>query len=165
MFFISKTQSKAPVKTGYTLAEILIVIVIIGVMASLALPRFMGQTEKAKTAEAINMLSVIRRSMLQYADANANTFTGAVITIYCNVDGTVLSSTEREKFQSVLGMQVPNCGEASWTYSTAADGSATATRIIKGNETPPVGTLSVDAAGTWTGDGDYAKDTGKYWPF
>lgn len=154
-----------PKAKGFTLAEVLIVVVIIAILASLAVPRFFGQTEKAKTAEAINMLSAIRRSMLQYADAHANAFTGADITDTCAQDGTACDQKAIENFQNVLGIQVPTLGEASWAYSTAADGSATATRIKKGNETPPVGTLSLDATGTWTGGGAYTTDTGKYWPF
>ncbi|MBN1128440.1 MAG: type II secretion system protein [Chitinispirillaceae bacterium] len=36
---------------GFTLVELMVVIVIIGVLASLAIPRFMGVTDKAKLSE------------------------------------------------------------------------------------------------------------------
>lgn len=51
---------------GFTLVEILIVVVIIGILASLVLPRFTGQAEKARVAEAIQFSSAIRRGQLAY---------------------------------------------------------------------------------------------------
>lgn len=49
-------------KRGFTLIEVLIVIVILAVLASLVLPRMMAQPERAKVAEAVNYLGVIRRA-------------------------------------------------------------------------------------------------------
>ena len=38
-------------RRGFTLVELMVVIVVIGILASLAIPRFMGVTEKAKLSE------------------------------------------------------------------------------------------------------------------
>jgi prepilin-type N-terminal cleavage/methylation domain-containing protein len=38
-------------KNGFTLVELMVVIVIIGILASLAIPRFMGVSDKAKLSE------------------------------------------------------------------------------------------------------------------
>lgn len=38
-------------KKGFSLVELMVVIVIIGILASLAIPRFMGVTDKAKLSE------------------------------------------------------------------------------------------------------------------
>lgn len=48
-------------KNGFTLTEILIVVAILGILASLAIPRLFPQTERARAAEAIGMLSAIRQ--------------------------------------------------------------------------------------------------------
>lgn len=47
---------------GFTLIEVLIVIVILAVLAALVLPRMIAQPERALTAEAFNYLGVIRRA-------------------------------------------------------------------------------------------------------
>ncbi len=46
-------------ESGFTLTELLVVIVIIGVLASLAIPKFLGVITKAKSTEAKLMLKQI----------------------------------------------------------------------------------------------------------
>ena len=49
-------------RNGFTLVEILIVIVILAVLASLVLPRMLAQPERVLVGEAFNYLGVIRRT-------------------------------------------------------------------------------------------------------
>lgn len=67
-------------KSGFTLLEIIIVIIIIGVLASLALPRFFSTVEYSKGAEAMVSISAIRQSvercyLMRNAFTNCNAFT------------------------------------------------------------------------------------------
>ena len=52
-------------RTGFTLLEIIIVIIIVGVLASLALPRFFSTVEYSRSTEAMNALGIIRESVFQ----------------------------------------------------------------------------------------------------
>jgi len=53
-------------KTGFTLTEILIVVVIVGVLATLALPMLVKTIEKAKVGEAVSNLNLIRTGQKIY---------------------------------------------------------------------------------------------------
>lgn len=53
-------------KKAFTLLELIVVVIIIAVMVSIALPIFTMAQEKARTSEAIQVLGAIRDSVLRY---------------------------------------------------------------------------------------------------
>ncbi len=129
---------------GFTLAEILIVVVVIAVMASLVIPRFTGQTDKAAAAEAIGIMGAIHRALLQYHDENGEYPTA--LTNMSDISDTLGIGSSTVKF--------------GWEFSTSADGTVTGTR--KSGETT-IGTLTLSDAGKWNGTDKYAPG-GEFWP-
>ena len=53
---------------GFTLIEVLIVVVIIAILASLVVPRMIAQVDKARAAEAYQMVGVITRAAYREHD-------------------------------------------------------------------------------------------------
>ncbi len=51
---------------GFTLLELIVVIIIIGVLASLAAPQYFKVTERARAAEGVSLLSLLRGSQIRY---------------------------------------------------------------------------------------------------
>jgi prepilin-type N-terminal cleavage/methylation domain-containing protein len=70
-------------KSGFTLLEIIIVIIIVGVLASLALPRFFATVEFSKSTEALNAMNVLRQALERCYLASAGNYTPCTIA---NVD-------------------------------------------------------------------------------
>lgn len=61
-------------KKGFTLIELLIVVIIIGILTTLAIPKYTSFMEKARAAEAINMIGAIKRAEILYK-TETNNFT------------------------------------------------------------------------------------------
>jgi len=57
---------------GFTLVELLLVLIIIGILAGIAVPLYLGQREKAMHAEAKSNLETIRLLEEQYFAENGN---------------------------------------------------------------------------------------------
>lgn len=59
---------KNETKSGFTLLELLIVIIIVGVLASIAFVQFGYVIEKARTGEAIMQLDIVRKLQMMHKD-------------------------------------------------------------------------------------------------
>ena len=57
---MSKQKSSLKVRKGFTLVELAVVIVIIGVLAAFGVPKFLNSVERSKAAEAFAYLSAVR---------------------------------------------------------------------------------------------------------
>lgn len=75
-------------KKGFTLVEVLIVVVIIAVLASLILPRMLGQSPRAKAAEAFHMIGAIRRGAEIRFDATGS-YVVPSVTLDANTAGGI----------------------------------------------------------------------------
>ena len=80
-------------QSGFTLLEILVVIIIVGVLASVAMPLLFQNVERSRSSEALNTLGVIKRGIEACATqfngngATCNTFTAIGITNPSNTGG------------------------------------------------------------------------------
>ncbi len=67
-------------KKGFTLMELIIVVVIIGILAMVGLPQFFRVAERGRAAEGIALLGSIRSAQLRFA-AERGTTTGAMANL------------------------------------------------------------------------------------
>lgn len=103
-------------KKGFTLVEMLVVVLIIGILSSIALPNYMRSIEKSRATEAMNMVKAINDAIYAYAAERASC-PPAFSKLLVELPGTTISDTEvqskyfRYKLKGATHAQVPgtNC--------------------------------------------------------
>ncbi len=73
---------------GFTLLELIIVIIIIGILASLAIPQYIKLAEKSRSAEGVSLLNIYRSAQIRYSSEHS-VYTAAV----ADLDITTTSGT------------------------------------------------------------------------
>ncbi len=58
------------VKKGFTLLELLVVVIIVGILASIAIPQYVKITEKSRASEARSILGTIRTAEAAFFQQN-----------------------------------------------------------------------------------------------
>lgn len=102
---------------GFSLVELMVVIVIIGILASLAIPRFMGVTDKAKLSE---FKPVLKQAVTLY-----NAYYQEKET-FITPTGNIVAGNQD------IGFDLPS-GESRFEYSSveSADGVVVTAKLIK----------------------------------
>ncbi len=135
-------RKKSQLQNGFTLTELLIVVVIIGVLSASVLPKLTSQQGKARTAEAIGIMTQIHRAVLRHRDEN-----GALPGVIGDVN-----------IKTTLGIDY-SAPAAGWSFGVDATGKVTAT-----NATLASSKLFLCYDGTWGGSGSYNPTSGALWP-
>jgi len=59
-------------KSGFTMIEIILVVIIIGILAGIAIPRMGGKTEKAQMSQAKSNIAALGMAIQEYEMMNGN---------------------------------------------------------------------------------------------
>jgi prepilin-type N-terminal cleavage/methylation domain-containing protein len=74
---MQRPAARAKDRRGFTLVELTVVIVIVGVLAAFGMPRFLKSVEKSKAAEAFGYLSAVRSAQERY-QSQQGSYAGSV---------------------------------------------------------------------------------------
>ena len=121
-------------KMAFTLTELMIVIIVIGVLASMALPQYTVSVERVRSAEGVNILESVLNSEQRWATDNGNTFTNNI----ANLDVTYSTFGN---FSAIIASDFPGILPAPGVNSELV-------RIRRNAASPFDYTLHITATGT-----------------
>ena len=125
-------------KRGFTLIEIVVVIIIVGILAALGFTQYTKVVEKGRTAEAKSILGALRTAQRAY-----NLERGGYVNNVADLPVEAVSACANTHY---------------FRYSCAATGACTATRCTAGGKNPQGAlayTITLDINGNWSGTAGY----------
>ena len=121
---------------GFTLLEVLMVVIIIGILATLAIPQYTKTVEKARASEAYSNLGSIRKAeWIFYNEQSPQTFTTNFASLYIESP----NSNANRNFNYTVG----GVSATAFTVSAARASGTNSGEVITMNQ---IGTTG----GNWT---------------
>jgi prepilin-type N-terminal cleavage/methylation domain-containing protein len=132
-------------RKGFTLVELMVVILIVGILAAVAVPIMRGRIDSAKWSEANAAAGSIRTAVRAYVAEKGPSFT------YTGIETTL----DTAACYSALGFSAADLSgayfnQADYTISgvNATTGTCTVT-VVSSHSEGPSGTGTLAASGTW----------------
>ena len=87
---IQKLREGAASESGFTLVELLVVMLILGLLAAIAIPSFFNQRDKARDADAKAGVRTAQTAMETYATDNGGSYAGATAADLEGIEETLI---------------------------------------------------------------------------
>lgn len=145
---------KHAARRGFTLVELIIVIIILGILAALAIPQFVTSTEDAKEATVRHNLGIMRNAVDLYFHQHNSTYPGEILS----TDGSTVNTTDGARSSSFVD-QLTKYSDADGKVSDTMDRTTYpyGPYIRQGIPTNPLNNmatvLATDETGSLTADG------------
>lgn len=147
-------------RKGFTLVELAVVIVIIGVLAAFGVPRFINSVERSKAAEAFSYLAAVRSAQERY-QSRQGTYADNISQIdikfatpkYFTVGTISAGSTSslQDSWTLTLTRTGASAGYGEYTVTFTQDGYDSENSTINGY--PAINPMGVDGSSGGSGSG------------
>lgn len=152
---VQNLRQRSKGEGGFTLVELLVVMLILGLLAAIAIPSFFNQREKAKDADAKSAARTAQTAMETYATDNGGSYVGATAAKLKAVEPTLNDATLEEPtnlLASTYTVTVTSSGKAANKFSITrnADGTTSLTCTAAGTDGCP-SAVAPATTGNWGG--------------
>ena len=147
-------QRMAQDESGFTLVELLVVMLILGLLAAIAIPAFFNQRDKARDAEAKSAVRTAQTAIETYATDHDGHYTGAVS------DPTAADPASLQKIEQSLTdvgtrLTVPAATDTTYTVQVTSEVAGQVFRISRAGTGVTTSTCDTDGEGGCPSNGEW----------
>ena len=139
-------QRMASEESGFTLVELLVVMLIIGLLAAIAIPSFFNQRDKAYDANAKEQARTAETAMETYATDNGGVYTGVTTAKLVQIENSLTDTVSTTK-PYLSGAAATGTNNKGWTVTVTSPKTSNTFTIAR-DETTSQLTFSCTAGGT-----------------
>ena len=143
---LNKLRVRAQGESGFTLVELLVVMLILGLLAAIAVPAFFNQRDKANDAKAKTTAKTTQTAMETYATDNGGSYAAATLVKLQAIEPTIPGS----------GVVLSDLAAKTYTITVTSSTAATQTFGISRADTGAIsypcdvdGTGGCPSTGSW----------------
>jgi type IV pilus assembly protein PilA len=137
------SRSRLAASDGFTLVEILVVILIVGILAAIALPIFLNQRDKAQDAEAKTAVATAAKAIETWGTEHDSSYDGATTAALARIEPSLGQARNLSVDAQPDGytVSVDSAGDGgTFSIARAGDGS-----VVRDCTQPGRGTCRSDA--------------------
>jgi type IV pilus assembly protein PilA len=146
---INKLRVRAQSESGFTLVELLVVMLILGLLAAIAIPAFFNQRDKARDADAKAHARTAQTALETYATDNDGAYTGATNARLIEIEPSLGDATfTGEPTVTATTFAVETESDTGNTFEISKDGNG-----VLDSDCVTHGEGGCPPDGNWAGDG------------
>jgi type IV pilus assembly protein PilE len=130
---------------GITLLELLVVIMIVGILAAIAIPSYNGYLLRARRADAKTVLEQVRAAQEMWRAER-----GCYARDNVDCQGVASAGTAETKLITTMGVPASPVGDYAWAFTVKLPAAFTARATPNSARQTPDGWLQIDQNGTKT---------------
>lgn len=143
----TRIRTRGEEESGFTLVELLVVMLILGILAAIAIPSFFNQRDKATDADAKASVRTAQTAMETYATDNSGSYLNATPTILKGIETTLNDSdlavdsatSNSYKITVTSDNDSEGANAMKFSISRAGDGTSSLTCVVVAKDGCPTG--------------------------